>query len=245
MAAEHSFSPGHADNLINLKTLLGTLQSRLDSLQCFYCERTFKSAKVLRKHMKTKRHLRINPRLSFYDQFYVLNYARCKDDEEEEEGKSCGSDSGEVAPAAATTSEPDQLLEWVEDEPQDRKTVCLICELVLDTPRLMLDHCTAAHHFDLRAIKSQLDLGFYDTVMLINFVRTTCAKCTCVQCDAVFADRAQLLGHMNSTDHTFPANDEWRSPCNLLPALSPDPLLFSLSSVMDKTPTVNPATPNT
>lgn len=44
------------------------------SLQCLYCERTFRDRSLLKDHMRKKQHRRINPRNREYDQFYVINY---------------------------------------------------------------------------------------------------------------------------------------------------------------------------
>lgn len=44
------------------------------SLQCLYCEKTFRDKSTLRDHMRKKQHRRINPRNREYDQFYIINY---------------------------------------------------------------------------------------------------------------------------------------------------------------------------
>ena len=43
-------------------------------LRCLYCERIFKSAHVLRQHMKKKNHLGISGDNPAYDRFYIVNY---------------------------------------------------------------------------------------------------------------------------------------------------------------------------
>ncbi|KAL7746329.1 hypothetical protein RI367_008337 [Sorochytrium milnesiophthora] len=74
MFSVHSFNIGLPDNLVYVSHFLDTLSEKLSNLQCLYCERTFKSSAVLRKHMRKKRHFRISPRNKEYDRFYVVNY---------------------------------------------------------------------------------------------------------------------------------------------------------------------------
>ena len=44
------------------------------SLQCLYCERTFRDHPTLKDHMRKKQHKKINPQNKVYDRFYVINY---------------------------------------------------------------------------------------------------------------------------------------------------------------------------
>lgn len=101
MAREHSFSIGLPDNIVYCKQFLETLQSKLDrsvhpdrdpdpsaqqskclglicppsvSLQCLYCEKTFRDKTTLRDHMRKKSHRRVNAANREYDRFYVINY---------------------------------------------------------------------------------------------------------------------------------------------------------------------------
>lgn len=39
-----------------------------------YCEKRFTTPAVLRKHMRKKKHFKINARNRIYDKFYVINY---------------------------------------------------------------------------------------------------------------------------------------------------------------------------
>lgn len=58
MHDEHSLNIGLLDNLVFVREFLGDLRQKLDSLKCIYCELTFKSAIVLRKHMRKKKHFK-------------------------------------------------------------------------------------------------------------------------------------------------------------------------------------------
>lgn len=44
------------------------------SLQCLYCEKTFRDKSTLRDHMRKKSHRRISASNHQYDRFYVINY---------------------------------------------------------------------------------------------------------------------------------------------------------------------------
>ena len=46
----------------------------LSSLQCLYCERTFRDISTLRDHMRKKQHRRINSSNKSYDKYYMINY---------------------------------------------------------------------------------------------------------------------------------------------------------------------------
>ena len=66
------------------------------SLQCLYCEKTFKDMPTLKEHMRKKQHKRVNPGNHVYDKYYMVNYLElgktweqvlCEDDEEESGGE--------------------------------------------------------------------------------------------------------------------------------------------------------------
>lgn len=95
MFAEHNFNIGLPDNLVHVNEFLDTLEAKLSKwvlldhndgktlllieitynrLQCLYCEKTFTSPAVLRKHMRKKKHFKIASKNRQYDRFYVINY---------------------------------------------------------------------------------------------------------------------------------------------------------------------------
>lgn len=53
---------------------LGLIFPSSVSLQCLYCEKTFRDKTTLRDHMRKKSHRRINASNREYDRFYVINY---------------------------------------------------------------------------------------------------------------------------------------------------------------------------
>ncbi|XP_063324113.1 zinc finger protein 277-like isoform X1 [Pelmatolapia mariae] len=74
MAIEHSFSIGLPDNIVYCSEFLDTLQDKLDSLQCLYCEKTFRDKTTLKDHPRKKAHRHINAKNHEYDRFSVINY---------------------------------------------------------------------------------------------------------------------------------------------------------------------------
>ena len=44
------------------------------SLQCLFCEKTFKDRPTLRDHMRKKQHKKINPKNKEFDKYYLINY---------------------------------------------------------------------------------------------------------------------------------------------------------------------------
>lgn len=54
--------------------MFGTHLSSSVSLQCLYCEKSFRDKTTLRDHMRKKSHRRINASNRDYDGFYIINY---------------------------------------------------------------------------------------------------------------------------------------------------------------------------
>jgi hypothetical protein len=74
MFDSHHFNIGQPDNIVFINDLLDLLQSKIDKLQCIYCERYFKNSTAFRDHMRKKHHKKINSKNQLYDRFYMINY---------------------------------------------------------------------------------------------------------------------------------------------------------------------------
>ena len=97
MLDEHHFNIGRADNLVFVHELLDHLQSIMDrypllvlppplhttrltesslcfSVKCIYCGKTFKNHAVLKKHMRKKKHFKVNSKDTAYDKYYMIDY---------------------------------------------------------------------------------------------------------------------------------------------------------------------------
>jgi C2H2 type zinc-finger (2 copies) len=125
----HGLYLGDPNNLVNVSTFLSTLHNKLARSVCILCERQFNCPAVLRKHMRKRKHFKLNPKNPFFDRFYVSSYTDGK-------GKGEEDDEGNV-----------DFDEW-DDVPKE-ETMCLFCEDVSDTPELTHSHMIETHSFDL------------------------------------------------------------------------------------------------
>lgn len=142
MFSEHNFNIGLPDNLVHVNEFLDTLESKLTKLQCLYCEKTFTSPAVLRKHMRKKKHFKIASKNRQYDRFYVINYL--------EPGKNWESFENDVYDSEDEKKD-ESWADWEEDVQES--TMCLFDTQVLNSPRDALDHMKTAHYFNLYEIR--------------------------------------------------------------------------------------------
>jgi hypothetical protein len=50
----------------------------LFSLQCVFCDKTYKDKQTLKDHMRKKQHKKINPKNKEFDKYYLINYLVCR-----------------------------------------------------------------------------------------------------------------------------------------------------------------------
>ncbi|XP_077026382.1 zinc finger protein 277 isoform X2 [Tamandua tetradactyla] len=219
MAREHAFNIGLPDNIVNCNEFLRTLQKKLDSLQCLYCEKTFRDKNTLKDHMRKKQHRKINPKNREYDQFYVINYL--------EFGKSWEEVQLEDDRELVDHQEDD----WSDWEEHPVSAVCLFCEKQAETIEKLYVHMEDAHEFDLFKIKSELGLNFYQQVKLINFIRREVHQCRCYGCHMKFKSKADLRTHMEKAKHIslLPERKTWDQLQYYFPTYENDTLLCTLS----------------
>ena len=74
MFDEHGFHVGPWDNLVMSNVFLGVLRIQLNALICIYCYKQFPELSMLHRHLRKKKHFKIDAVNAFYDQFYVINY---------------------------------------------------------------------------------------------------------------------------------------------------------------------------
>eukprot|EP00727_Mastigamoeba_balamuthi_P011307 m51a1_g68 hypothetical protein (310) ;mRNA; f:226441-227474 len=218
MASYHGFWPGHPDNIVDAAGLVDLLRSRMDSLTCIFCERRFRTLPVLRKHMRNKRHLRIDPANHEYDRFYLVNYVRTApehpdgagDGAAEEESLVSGSLDDEDEREEDEGDQEDRTWDdWVEDEDdaaQSERARCLVCPLVLGSAAAALEHCASEHGLDVKSECSELSLGFYGRVRFINYARERAAQHACLccgkQCEETEGAAGGLAEHLSQTGHS-------------------------------------------
>ncbi|KAI8921309.1 hypothetical protein DFJ77DRAFT_449318 [Powellomyces hirtus] len=221
MFSEHGFNIGLPDNLVEVSDFLETLQKKLAGLQCLYCEKIFKTSAVLRKHMRKKKHFKINPRNRGYDRFYIINYL--------EPGKNWEAFENEKYESDEDRRE-EEWEDWNEDDSVEDSTMCLFDENVFPTADAAYEHMKEAHAFDLRKIREDQGLDFYESIKLINFIRKQTSLCSCYACAKTFDGIEQMTAHMETEKHftQLPNKDAdlWKDPQYLFPCYENDPLLM-------------------
>jgi len=224
MFEEHHFNIGRPDNLVYVNKLLDHLQHSIDNFLCVYCEKTFKNHAVLKKHMRKKKHFKINSKNTFYDQFYMINYLEPgKDWKELEEENGVGESDEEDW----ETSNEDEEIE---------SSLCLFCSEVLPTATLCFRHISTLHHFDFFALVNKLELDFYARVKMINYIRRMVKENKCIYCEEKQENQEALLAHMENNKHTVISPDAsfWKNPQYLIPTLENDLLLSGLDDEDDE-----------
>ncbi|XP_042220912.1 zinc finger protein 277-like [Homarus americanus] len=226
---QHGFSVGNPDNIIYGAKLLDLLEEKLHKLLCLYCEKTFKTHKVLREHMRKLQHRHLNPKNKIYDKFYLRNYLRPgtpweeakRDLDVESDTESFSGDRGE-------RSHHDELLwtDWREDD--TLPTTCLFCHFTTTkVPNGLFHHMRVHHKFDFEYITKKF--SFYQQVKIVNFIRLCMVEHRCVRCQVVFATSEILQHHLSGSDHCkLPDRRVWDLPRYHIPVFENDGLLCHL-----------------
>ncbi|XP_055365653.1 zinc finger protein 277 isoform X2 [Betta splendens] len=219
MAREHSFSIGLPDNIVYCSDFLDTLQAKLDNLQCLYCEKTFRDKTTLKDHMRKKSHRRINANNHEYDRFYIINYLELGKTWEEVQSE----DDRELI--------DDEDDDWSDWQAHPVSAVCLFCDHQSETMDQIYAHMKDAHDFDLHKVKMELNLGFYQQVKLVNFIRRQIHQSHCYGCQEKFKSRADVLHHITAAGHVMklPDTSTWDQPQYFFPTYENDGLLCTLS----------------
>ncbi|KAJ2351391.1 hypothetical protein GGF43_004047, partial [Coemansia sp. RSA 2618] len=206
---------------------LAILEGRLAAQQCLYCEKTFTSAAVLRKHMRKKKHFKISSHNRLYDRFYVVNYV--------EPGKSWEVIETENAQSDASEAK-EEWSDWSDRAEQPAQS------LLDGHVAASADECWAymqrEYGFDIHRLRAEHGLDFYKTVVLINSVRRATQAHTCFACSHVFADGEQLAAHLKQAGagHLVPPPADasvWDDKSYLRPVLENDPLLMAFDDEDD------------
>jgi hypothetical protein len=207
----HNFSIGLLDNLVFYSRYLALLRTKLNGRQCIYCEKVFNDHITLRKHMRKKKHVKVNPSNPVYDCFYIKNYGfntmvDIEDDVEVE-------DSG------------NEFEEW--DDQVFSDTKCLYCIEKFKVPEDALMHMRLIHGVDLLGIRglNEFELDYYTRIKYINYVRSETGQGRCWGCDFRTDSVSTLYEHLTSCEHelvVLPKYDTYY----LFPAEEDDPLLM-------------------
>jgi hypothetical protein len=221
MFQAHNFSVGLPDNLVHLPRLIGILQTKLDHLQCFYCEHIFKSAKVLKEHMRKKKHWRIPQQRPLYDQFYLVSYLKTNEGDQDED----------EALTEEKSDENEDWQDWSEDEQTDR-ALCIYCELEAPSPHACFDHMATVHGISFLATKRQLGLSPYQCISWINHARQCVSESLCIVCYLKLPSHEALMEHMRDNKHLVPSSTSpvFTEPLMMIPVRPGDILLTGVDS---------------
>lgn len=200
MFEEHGFSVGLPDNLVHLPRLLNILKTKLDHLQCFYCEHIFKSTKVLKEHMRKKKHWRIPQSKPLYDQFYIVTYSSADTEQT----------AVEDPEDEAVDDEEEEWVGWNDDDDSDTSTdraLCIYCPSTFHTPDQCFTHMSTEHGFDFFKHKHALSLSSYQCISWLNCARRSFNATLCIVCNQLFESSTALLSHMAEQNHFHPPKD--------------------------------------
>ncbi|XP_058078832.1 probable protein arginine N-methyltransferase 3 [Magnolia sinica] len=146
----------------------------------------------------------------------------------------------EMSAAAAEEEEEEeqQMEDWddwkTDEEDSDPDFLCLFCDLKWCSMDLLIDHCRSEHSFDFQAIRNNLQLDFYGSFKLINYVRSQVAANKCWNCGSTFQSNKDLQNHLHAAfnfgkDGKLP----WQDDMYLKPFMPEDALLHSFGDDED------------
>lgn len=224
---KHNFHIAKPENLIFVDSLINTVASKLEKLQCIYCEKIFKDRNILKEHMRKKGHKRINPDNKEYDKYFLVNYLGEKDQKQfkskyqpksnfrREPQPSKSSDKQDVD--SNVDSDP-EWSEWTEDT--GPSITCLFCkhgEMEYDH---ILDHMERQHYFSFT--KATVGLDFYHKIKIVNYIRRQVHLKQCLNCDTKFDDCTNLIKHMKDSKHFTLTKTKWDQPEYYFPTYEDD-----------------------
>ncbi|KAK4543263.1 hypothetical protein LTR36_005813 [Oleoguttula mirabilis] len=103
--------------------------------------------------------------------------------------------------------------EDMENDTEELNLKCLLCDEKLHAVRAMVDHCKQTHSFDLDEIRKANKVDFYNTMKLINYIRS------------------QVRSGSSPPDCVDPKL--WADDKFLQPVVEDDALLYSIDELAD------------
>ncbi|XP_028173320.1 zinc finger protein 277 [Ostrinia furnacalis] len=217
---KHNFHIAKPENLIFIDDLVNLVASKLESLQCIYCEGHFKDRTILKEHMRKKGHKRINPDNKEYDKFFLVNYL---DDKTKPKSiykqyyKSQPHRSADYEHDSNVDSDPDWS-DWTEENgPQ---ITCLLCKHTEMEYENILDHMERQHEFSFTNVTA--GQNFYHKVKIVNYIRRQIHLKQCLSCDTKFDDLKNLEKHIKETSHHVLSKEKWDQPEYYFPTYEDD-----------------------
>ncbi|XP_043692273.1 probable protein arginine N-methyltransferase 3 [Telopea speciosissima] len=131
----------------------------------------------------------------------------------------------------------DQLENWedwnTDEENSDPDFLCLFCDSKYSSIETLWEHCSSKHHFDFRRIRKTLGLDFYDSLKVINYVRSQVAANRCWSCGATCQSNKDLQNHLHEPVSLKDSKLLWEDDKYLRPHMQEDSLLHSFAEDED------------
>ncbi|CAG9788873.1 unnamed protein product [Diatraea saccharalis] len=218
---KHNFHIAKPDNLIFIDDLINTIATKLDKLQCIFCEGDFKDRTILKEHMRKKGHKRINPDNKEYDKFFLINYTgdKLKNNLRPNINKNQNRVSQRVPDCDHESNDSDpEWSDWTEEN--GPLITCLLCEHTEMEFDNVLKHMENQHEFSFATITEGLD--FYHKVKIVNYIRRQIHLKQCFSCELKFDDVKNLEKHLRETKHWKINKSNWDHPEYYFPTYEDD-----------------------
>lgn len=218
---KHNFHIAKPDNLIFIDELVNMVASKLENLQCIYCEGHFKDRTILKEHMRKKGHKRINPDNKEYDKYFLVNYLGDNHDKSKFNAKLYKNQNVRKPADYEQDSNVDSDPEWSEwTEENGPLITCLLCshtEMEYDS---ILDHMLHQHDFSF--LNATDSMNFYHKIKIVNFIRRQIHLKQCLACDIKFEDSKNLEKHIKELKHWKLSKERWDQPEYYFPTYEDD-----------------------
>lgn len=207
--------------MVFIDELIDTVEQKLNTLICIYCEKVFKDRTTLKEHMRKKGHKRINPDNKLYDKFFLINYKGKDNSPAHHRGSGSGTQNTTINPRRTKPSHAVSDSERKKKPPQERSRVfqtdnsdsdwsewtdeeiaivCLFCDFTSGKIESVKEHMRQTHLFDFDCVVESLN--FYQRVKMVNFIRRQMLQKRCVNdCCIEFNSEENLLKHMMAEKH--------------------------------------------
>lgn len=218
---KHNFHIAKPDNLIFIDELIDTIATKLEKLQCIFCEGKFKDRTILKEHMRKKGHKRINPENKEYDKFFLVNYIGDKDQPKQHYRLNKNHNTTKRSTEFENNSNADSDPEWSDWTEENGPVItCLLCEHTEKEYDSILEHMEQHHEFSF--IKATEGMDFYHKVKIVNYIRRQIHMKQCLSCETKFDDSKNLEKHMKEKKHWVLCKEKWDQPEYYFPTYEDD-----------------------
>eukprot|EP01095_Lingulamoeba_sp_RSL-Kostka_P012958 TRINITY_DN5238_c0_g1_i1.p1 TRINITY_DN5238_c0_g1~~TRINITY_DN5238_c0_g1_i1.p1 ORF type:complete len:170 (+),score=46.19 TRINITY_DN5238_c0_g1_i1:105-614(+) len=131
----------------------------------------------------------------------------------------------------------DQWSSWDEElDENDTLTKCLFSDKVCSDSATAIEHDKNSYGFDILKVKNDLNLGFYESIKLINYIRKMVSEKKSIIDQKQFETHDELIGYMKNNNQFQMITrdlDFWNDDTYLQPTIQNDPLLFTFQNLDD------------